>query len=102
MKEKRQNKFYLDNPIIVLNGLVTDKNQYSSEQTIQLLKKNKKVKGKKLKKENYIFINKNIDNNEQLDNEKIITLSEDSDSNGESKITVEPIVSSQNSSVPLY
>ena len=89
MKEKRQNKFYLDNPIIVLNGLVTDKNQYSSEQTIQLLKKNKKVKGKKLKKENYIFINKNIDNNEQLDNEKIITLSEDSDSNGESKINSE-------------
>ena len=50
MKEKKQNKFYLDNPIIVLNGLVTDKNQYSKEQTISLLKKKKKENEKQFKK----------------------------------------------------
>ena len=77
--------FYLDNPVIALNGLVTDKNKYSKEQTIQFINKKKKIDEKKKKKEE--TLNKNIKKkkNIKLENEKIITLSEDSDSNNSVK-----------------
>ena len=59
MTDKRKNKL-LDEPVIVLNGLVTDKAQYSNEQIKEFLKKKKKNKEKKNKK--YFFSQENTKN----------------------------------------
>lgn len=74
--------FYLDNPVIALNGLVTDKNKYSKEQTIQFINKKRKIDERKKRKEDTPQKKKK---SKKLDKEKIITLSEDSDSNNSSK-----------------
>jgi len=41
-------KFIFDDPIIVLNGLVTDRNEYPLEKKIELLRKKKKINKKKM------------------------------------------------------
>ena len=58
-------KFVYDDPIIVLNGLVTDRNECSLEKKIELLRKKKKIS----KKENNINIRKiQIKNNKNAKN----------------------------------
>ena len=94
MFDKRKKKFYIDSPVIVLNGLVTDKNQYSYEDKIELLRNKKKLKEKKLYiKDNSshgIKSTKKISRNKPIiNNEKVILLSEDSDSKEEYKINSE-------------
>ena len=77
--------FYLDNPVIALNGLVTDKIKYSKEETIRFINKKKKLDERKRKKEESPIKNKKRKKNIKLENEKIINLSEDSDSNNSEK-----------------
>ena len=97
MTEKRNN-FYSDNPAIVLNGLITDKNKYSYEQKCQFLNKKKKLDEKKIEKEDSppktrrkIAIKKT-----KLNNDNIITLSEDSDSNDSHKIKYPKKINNKN------
>ena len=84
MTDKRKNKL-LDEPVIVLNGLVTDKAQYSNEQIKEFLKKKKKNKEKKPKNisspKKTRKIAGNINKRDLINNNNIIMLSEDSDSN---------------------
>ena len=84
MTDKRKNKFILDEPIIVLNGLVTDKTEYSHEQIKEFLKNKKNIYEKKSKNvSSPKKARKKIENNnrEIINNNNIIMLSEDSDSN---------------------
>jgi hypothetical protein len=88
MTDRRKNKFYLDNPIIVLNGLVTDKNNYSYNDKIEFLKNKKRLKEKKINNKEKALqgkkSTKKIEKNKpKKNNEKVITLSEDSDSNND-------------------
>ena len=84
MTDKRKNKL-LDEPVIVLNGLVTDKAQYSNEQIKEFLKKKKKIKEKNTKNisspKKTRKIAGNINKRDLINNNNIIMLSEDSDSN---------------------
>ena len=84
MTDRRNKKLYIDNPIIVLNGLVTDKNKYSRGQKIEFLKKKKKLNEKQSKNVSSPLKNRkngtNNNNREKINN-NIIMLSEDSDSN---------------------
>ena len=43
MSDRRKNKFYLDDPIVVLNGLVTDKNNYPYNEKIEFLSRHGKI-----------------------------------------------------------
>ena len=85
MTDRRKKKNIVDEPVIVLNGLVTDKTQYSNEQIKEFLKKKKKIKEKNIKnvaspkKTRKIAGNNN--KRDLINNNNIIMLSEDSDSN---------------------
>ena len=52
MTERRKKTFYVNNPRVVLNGLVTDRNEYSYEEKKKLLNKRKKLNEKNKKDEN--------------------------------------------------
>ena len=85
MTDKRKNKYIIDEPVIVLNGLVTDKVQYSNEQIKEFLKKKKIIKEKNIKNvsspKKTRKIAGNINKRDLINNNNIIMLSEDSDSN---------------------
>ena len=85
MTDKGNKKFYLENPIIALNGLVTDKNEYSYDQIIQFINRKKKkiTKGKIIQPNSFINNNnqnKNI-NKKKVKEENIININEELDSN---------------------
>ena len=88
MNKKNNNFLCSDNPVIILNGLVTDKNKISDEQIINILHNKKKLIGKRNQKED--LYSKKIKNfpikNSNLDIDQSIKLSEDSDSNNSPKI----------------
>ena len=91
MTERRKKTFYVNNPRVVLNGLVTDRNEYSYEEKKKLLNKRKKLSEKKISRKE---ANK-VRNKRQLvkEYESIINLSEDSDSFESPKINSEIKVS---------
>jgi len=75
-------KFIYDDPIIALNGLVTDRNEYPLEKKIELLRKKKKINKKEINinnNKNYIKNKKYSKNNSSLSFKKEI-ISEESNS----------------------
>ena len=77
--QQKQFLINLGKPMVLLNGLVTDKNNYTDEQKLQLLQSNKKIKLPKHPKITY-HSTENQEKNKDMD------LSEDEDSDNGVKI----------------
>ena len=77
--QQKQFLINLGKPMVLLNGLVTDKNNYTDEQKLQLLQSNKKIKLPKHPKMTY-HSTENQEKNKDMD------LSEDEDSDNGVKI----------------
>ena len=85
MSQEQKPFINLGKPLVLLNGLVTDKNNYTDEQKINMLKLKKEFKNKMPKNPKITYHSSLIEQNNNINNNKnnIMPLSEEEDHNNE-------------------